>query len=324
VREADLQPIFILGVSSRSGTNYLWDLMLCHEDVAAMREPVKEDFLLHHCGFLLQYTSAVRGWWDPMWGEFTPELMRSFHSHLGEGLISFLKGDAFPAGKYLLAKSPSVKNIQHFFTFFPEAYLVILVRDGRSVVQSCIDTFEWDFDTACRRWAEGVNRIRDFRERTPNHAYLLVAYERLVDEPTDAMSSLLTALGLDLGRYDFEAASVLPVRGSSSFFGPGRDSVHWDPVEKDETFAPKERFAGWPREQQERFQWLAGEQLAYLGYGRAAPTNNSKLGILKQRARDLRWLSAQAARESMFRGRVRVGTATRPLRRRMGLLRDRA
>ena len=144
-----------------------------------------------------------------------------------------------------------------------------------------------------------------------------------MDEPTDAMSSLLTALGLDLARYDFEAASVLPVRGSSSFFGPGRDSVHWDPVEKDETFAPKERFADWPREQQERFQWLAGEQLAYLGYGRAAPTNNSKLGILKQRAQDLRWLSAQAARESMFRGRVRVATATRPLRRRMGLLHDR-
>ena len=37
---------------------------------------------------------------------------------------------------------------ERFFAFFPCARLLILVRDGRSVVQSAVDTFGWDFDTA--------------------------------------------------------------------------------------------------------------------------------------------------------------------------------
>ena len=44
-----------------------------------------------------------------------------------------------------MTKSPSVAHLDRFFAFFPRARLLILVRDGRSVAQSAIDTFGVEF-----------------------------------------------------------------------------------------------------------------------------------------------------------------------------------
>ena len=57
---------------------------------------------------------------------------------LGDGLVSFLWVER---DRRLVAKTASVRNVDRFFTFFLRAHLLILVRDGRSVVQSCMSTF---------------------------------------------------------------------------------------------------------------------------------------------------------------------------------------
>ena len=179
-----------------------------------------------------------------------------------DGLLSFLWGER---DRRLVAKTPSVQHIDRFFAFFPRARLLILVRDRRPVVQSCMSTFGWDFDRAARSWAAAADEIRRFqgKQRPGNERYLLVRYEDLLEDLNGSLSDILRFAGLDQGLFDFEAAADLPVRGSSAYFGPGRASVHWEPVPKGPEFDPGERWRWWSPEMHERFEWIAGRQLEY-------------------------------------------------------------
>jgi hypothetical protein len=238
---------------------------------------------------------------------------------IGEGLVSFLWADRT---RRLLTKSPSVRNLARFFAFYPSARLLILVRDGRSVVQSGMDTFGWDFDRGCRLWSEAADSIRAFQDAESARAdrWRIVRYENLLDETEGELRRIFEFLALDPAAYDFEAARNLPVRGSSSFGRQGRE-VHWELVAKDPSFAPKERWRSWSARQLERFDWLAGDRLRDLGYT-DQPSPTSVTRSMKHVLLDWRWHAARSVRLTIFRTRVRLGTASRPLRRRLGLLRE--
>jgi hypothetical protein len=312
-------PIFIHGILQRSGTNFLWDLLLLHPDCAPARDPIREDLFLEHSDHLIAFVDAVRGAWDPIWGTFGGDLPERFYAAMGQGLVSFLRTDL---DRRLVTKSPSVRHLERFFAFFPSARLLILVRDGRSVVQSAMNTFGWDFDRVCRVWAEAADTIRRFQRAEAARAdrWRLVRYEDLLDDTEGQLRSIFEFLGLDATRYDFEAARSLPVRGSS-WFGQQNTRVHWKPVAKNASFAPKERWRAWSEDRLDRFEWLAGEQLRAFDYT-APPPRSSVTRSIKHILRDWRWNAGSAVRWAVIQARVRVGTASRPLRRRLGFLRD--
>lgn len=312
-------PIFIHGIMPRSGTNFLCDLLLLHPDCARARAPIREDLFLDASDHLIAFAEAARAAWDPDWGEVGPDIVAQLHAGLGSGLVSFLWADR---GRRLLTKSPSVRHLDRFFLFYPRSRLLILVRDGRSVVQSAVSTFGWDFDRACREWAAGADTIRRFQDAEAARAskWRLIRYEDLVDQTEAELRRMLEFLDLDPARYGFEAARTLPVLGSCAF---GRDSgpVHWNPVEKDPSFAPTARWRCWTDAQMARFDWLAGDQLRALGYDAENRTRTAPQSIAHV-VRDCRWRSVRALRWIAFRSRVRLGTVSRPLRRRLRLLRE--
>jgi protein-tyrosine sulfotransferase len=313
--------IFILGMMPRSGTNFLWDLLCLHPDCAPARPPVMEDFFLEESDHLLDYTKAVRRWWDPDWGVFDEALMSELHRSIGDGLIAFLRADR---DRRLVTKTPSVTHLDRFFTFFPAARLVILVRDGRSVVQSAMATFGWPFDQATRTWAQAADQIRRFEveERDHQDRYFIARYEDLLDDAQAALVPVLRFLALDEDSFDFDAAARLPVRGSSFYFGRDHESVHWEPVERAPDFAPKERWRSWTPKMHERFEWLAGEQLRHFGYRGVVPPVDRPAAVIGHTIMDWGWHARSTVRRLAYGARVRLGTASRPLRQRLGLIRD--
>jgi protein-tyrosine sulfotransferase len=312
-------PIFIHGILPRSGTNFLCDLLLLHPDCARAQEPVREDLFLDHSDHLVAFANAARAAWDPSWGTFGADLPDRLYAGIGEGLVSFLWNDR---ERRLVTKSPSVRNLNRFFKFYPWARLLVLVRDGRSVVQSGMDTFGWDFDRGCRAWSAAADEICRFQHAQLARAdrWRIVRYEDLLDDTERQLRAMFEFLELDATQYDFEAALRLPVRGSSAFGRQGR-RVHWELVEKNTSFAPKERWRSWSAGQLERFDWLAGDQLRRFGYAPTRPTT-SVLSSVKHMILDWRWNAARRARWAIYRTRVRAGTASRPLRRRLGLARE--
>lgn len=260
----NLDPIFILSPLPRSGTNFLWDLLRQHPHVAPGRPPIWESYLLKNAGPLIDFAREAQRSWDPVWGpteHLRPELLR----HLGDALVRFMTVEP---GRRTLTKSPSIANLDHFFDLFPRAHLVLLIRDGRDVVQSGMATFGWTLEGAARWWAKEIDAIARFeRDRHPtDYHYRLVRYEDLVEDWPGELERLLKHLDLPLELFDVDAAARLPLRGSSSHRGGEGDPVHWEPMPRPKNFKGVGKWHSWTPATRERFLEIAGRQLELMGY----------------------------------------------------------
>jgi protein-tyrosine sulfotransferase len=311
------RPVFIVGLTPRTGTNYLWDLVCVHPACAPGREPIREDFFLEHAHLLATFVRDVSSKWDPAWGIVSEETLAELHARIGTALLDFL---STAEDRRLVTKNPSVVGIDRVFAFFPTAQLIVLVRDGRAVVESCVRTFGWDVDLAARRWAAAASIAMRFLDgrATDDPAVRLVRYEDLVADPRSQMAKLLSFLDLDVAEYDFSAAERLPVRGSSVFLG-GQAEVHWDPVERTADFDPLRRWADWSAEQHRRFAWLAGRQQVALGYPLDDSVPATAAARARQRLASARWGTRRGVDLTVYRLRGWLGPLTRPLRKRVGL-----
>ena len=259
---SSMRPIFLLGIMQRCGTNFLNRLLLLHPDLES--HPISEDYLIAKSHNLFQYVEQVSRHWNPSWdpdNAFRGTLIQ----HLGKSILSFLQSN-ISENKRLITKTPSVSNLGRFFDLLPRVDLVILIRDGRDVVESGIRSFGWRFEGAIQKYARRANEIQSFIQSSLNDdsRYLLVKYEDLVLETERTMKKILAFLSLDDSCYDLKAIESMPVLGSSTFQRKG--VVDWKPVEKTSGFNPIGRWFRWSLYQKKRFYWIAGESMVFFNY----------------------------------------------------------
>jgi len=270
------QPIVILGIQPRSGTNYLSDLICLHPDCSPPIG-VPEDHLLAGAGHLAAYDQAQQNVWRNRFRLDVTETLPDLLPLLGAGLLGGL-GAHCPSPR-LVTKTPSVENLHLVPRLFACAHLVLLVRDGRAVVESRIrswpndDDMEAQYDQHTRAWATAADTILDFRGTVSplSYPYLVVRFEDLVKRTESTMGMVLDFAGLAQADYDFNAAAALPVRGSSTYGRPGwgkaaPGEVHWHPVPRTDTFDPVGRAADWSEARHRRFNAQAASQLEAFGY----------------------------------------------------------
>jgi hypothetical protein len=285
-RQAVAPTIFILGITMRSGTHYLSDLLRQHPD-CTVREPIVEDCLLYLAHPLAQYVESVNAYWKQAWN-IGPEDAALFYKSLGDGIQAFLNANA--QGKRVVTKTPTVENLDLFFKLFPDSPLLILVRDGRAVVESAGNTFEMSHEFTTRIWRDNARIILRFLRENQSlmgSKILLIRYEELFQNVRREMRKVLEFVGLSAESYDFDAAANLPVRGSSAFRG-GQDKVHWTPVKRSADFNPLERYKDWSAAQHRRFNWLAGAELKELGY-ELYPVAAGAVGRFWDKVLDAKW-----------------------------------
>ena len=292
------QPIFILGLLPRSGTNHLWDLLGLHPDTELMR-PVYEDHLVRWTPHLAYYVEDVSRRWSPEWevsGDEADELLRS----LGDGVAAWISGDS---DRRVVTKMPSVQNAQLFFDVFRSSPLVVVVRDGRSLAESGARTFGWTYERAFRSYAGSAQVLLDLQATAPSDRLHVVRFEDLVEHPEDTVRRVCEHCALDPDAFPYERIAELPVRGSSALAGGG-GNVHWARTDKPEGFAPVERWHSWSPHLHRRFAQLAGEQQRALGYDLldqpGSDTVAERLGDLRDGLLDSTW---RDVRERL--GRVR-------------------
>jgi len=273
-------PIFILGIVQRSGTNYLNNLLLKHPDV---RSPgiVWEDFYLAPADYLNAYAASLELRWNNNW---TMQLQAALGPgavlrHLGDGLIRLMESQyrhcvetgkqAPPSGEpiSLVTATPNTRNLDQFFKLFPDTAPLLIVRDGRAVVESGVRSFNWDYEEAMRMWVDSGQRILDFCNQ-PEHVgrYLLTRYETLYLDTRNEMRRILDFLKLDCGRFDFDACNTLGVMGSSELKQAEGASLHWKYVEKPKDFNPLARASNWSEPLRQRYLYLADQTMVALGY----------------------------------------------------------
>jgi hypothetical protein len=292
--------VFILGIRPRSGTNFLWDLLRLHPQLSAPRAPVNEDFLVKHSDQLARFAADVRRHWKK-WDR-SDDIPNEILSSLGRGLLDFMQEKP---GARLITKTPTVVNLKNFHALFPQSQLILLVRDGRAVVDSGMRSFGWDLDTGAHRWKAAADEIRRFEE-SQVHPYHLVRYEELLHDLEGTIKETLGFLDLDIPAYDFEAATALPVRGSSTFHRRSGHKVSWRPVAKTANFDPAARWKQWDEGMLRRFDYIAGDRLEYFGY---EPTSYPlpPRTLLWQKALDARWYLMRGVRATRKRTNKRFG-----------------
>jgi len=285
-------PIFILGMRPRTGTHFLANLLCQHPD--CVKSPIAEDSFLLNANLLARYVTRTNAQWTTVNGTPLPGYDEILRRCIGDGLLSFLRQiqlrrqeeRASKFGKQivvsdvqrrLVTKTPHFDNLELFSQFLPRADLLLLVRDGRAVVESNVRSFASDPEDEMRAWAAAADQLAQFEAETREGAprYLIVRFEDLHSRTEAEMRRILIFLGLSTEDYNFEAALNLPVVGSSTFKRPP-GKVSWLPVRKTPDFDPLARASEWTRATHERFQSLAGKQLVRLGYSQTLENNRAE------------------------------------------------
>ncbi len=268
--------VFILGISARSGTNYLFDLLSLHPGCLAA-PIIFEDYVFFHADLLRAYARETISHWrskTPREGYARIASENNLCLCLGEGIRAYLLSQLSPqerdalGERMFVTKTPGVVGLSEVFRFFPDARVILVIRDGRSVVESSRHLLQKGFDCLATGWNWAAGEVlrfqRDYQGRADQ--FRIVRYEDIFRDVEGEMRKIFQFLGLDAECYDYGRARTLPIRGSSFALGDGKTEIHWVRVPRPADFDPIERWSGWSRAEHERFKWFAGRHQLALGY----------------------------------------------------------
>jgi len=214
---------------------------------------------MENAHLLLEYAEKTCIRWKGLTWVEKPEVWRdTLIRHLTGSILDLLTAQ-IANGKRILVKTTAAKNINTIFKLFPEAKVVILVRDGRDEVDSAMQLSPHEaYRLWIEQWAEGARSVRNFMQASAGlrgKSWDLVWYEELVEEPGAMVSSLLRFLQMDADTFDWGRIQYTP-----------RARHQWDKDQgaRNETQKCAWRKWGWYRKRV--FKRIAGEELIKFGY----------------------------------------------------------
>jgi len=264
IRGMERGPALIIhGVMPRSGTVYVGELLRLHPDLHAYPKQLWETPFL-------QLTENIFGVQNKFFLGHRHNVgklgERDFLPLFASSFISYLHL-LVPGDKRMLLKVPNVKYLSHFFTAFPYEHLLVLVRDGRDVVQSTINTWpQLRFSFVCQRWNRSAKMVLACHEHFSrmSEGYWLARFENAVHDPETFVKKACKSFCLDESRYPFENIETISIHGSSSLRHQGE--VNWEPVTKPKAFNPTGHWQEWSTGKKRTFKRIAGKTLIDLGY----------------------------------------------------------
>ncbi len=257
--------IIIHGVMPRSGTVYTGEVLRLHPHLHAYPNEMWEVPFLELTGDIQRvqrhFLAAYKQNTDRMGSH-------DFLPLFGASLMAYLHSFV-PAGKRLLLKVPDAQFLDRFFAVFPGESLLLLMRDGRDVVNSTIKSWPGrNFAEVCALWDKSARAMINFEKRHTGEAgrVMSVKYEDVVGDPEIFALRACDAFGLDRSAFPVEKIKDLPVRGSSKVVAQNAGQTSWNPVEKPGNFNPVGRWKDWSPTQKRAFKRIAGQALLEAGY----------------------------------------------------------
>jgi protein-tyrosine sulfotransferase len=263
IRGGDRRPAIVIhGLLPRCGTVYVGELLRLHPELHAYPNEIWEFPFLLHTPRVLRLEEEFL-WTYEQNREKIGE--QDFLPLFGSALIGYLY-QGVPPGRRMLLKVPSVQHLDYFYQAFPHEQLLVLVRDGRDVVQSTLKTWpQLRFWMVCLRWRRAARMALACDERfRGREGYWLGRFEDAVQEPEAFVREVCQRFRLDETRFPYERIASIPVHGSSTTQVGGK--VTWSPVARGGGFRPVGRWMTWSRYHKWLFKCIAGRELVQLGY----------------------------------------------------------
>jgi hypothetical protein len=239
-------PVFIIG-SSRSGTSALPLALARHSAFATYQET--------NLGVGIFGGDALRGLYEGWSMQLQPGVIgngfEEFSAWVGVGLNAMMT--AAVGGRRWVEQSPSNTAVAtRLATAFPGALFIHIVRDGRKVVHSMINSgfpqrYAHDFEFACRQWRNNVWGAMHFCEGQPDLC-LTVVNEQLARDPAGEFARILAFLGAD------------QESGPADWFGANRvNSSFRNPDDR-----PADPWSTWDESRREVFRSVCGGMMSLL------------------------------------------------------------
>jgi hypothetical protein len=249
--------VFIIG-SPRSGTSAVAWAIAQHADFWTSGET---DFLYHLFGQARLESAwvASRDGWLGRHGVDRSEFMAS----VGLGMNAMLSKRS--GGRRWVDQSPTYTAMLDVIpALFPDALFIHIMRDGRNVVESMINSgfaTPWaaDFAEACKTWAWFVDQAVAFGVREPER-YLAVPYEFLTESPRECFAGVLEFLDAEYSEGPAEFIATKRINSSFQPDGP-RDNTY---------LAPVRPWDEWSKQQRKVFVELAGSSFVKNRFGTEA------------------------------------------------------
>lgn len=260
---------FVFGVMPRSGTNYLERLLLSHPDTCSAPDDLRELPAFPAADDLeAGFTAALTRFYDPNASVFAPYEWLAYA--LG-GYLNTATAKCDSAAKLMLVKDPHVRRITLFDAVLPREKVMIVLRDGRYLVDSTLRTWPLKFmgrtfEDICLEWEAATRATLDYAEQAPKDRVRLVRYEDLVGDNLGEMTAICDWLGLDPAKLDGDALTSAPVLGSSTHSRSESGEVGWTPVAKTASFDPTGRALEWSDRQTACFERVCGATQKRAGY----------------------------------------------------------
>jgi hypothetical protein len=188
-----------------------------------------------------------------------------FAAHLGVGVDSLYRSRS--QGKIWIDHTPMYAEFatDTLAVMFPDARFLHLVRDGRSVVSSMLNSGfkSWwarNFFLACATWVVFARRGLALEEAYPERT-LRVRHEDIVNDPSRVVAEVLDFIGLP---DDERPAKFLEINRVNSSFD-NDDGKKIQDV-KDTRALKLRRWSSWGRMRILIFRWIAGRTMRTLGY----------------------------------------------------------
>ena len=310
---------FIVGCG-RSGTTLLRAILDAHSELAIAHESRFITWMLDHRArygkggldadrFLDDLTRNPRvpsrfPDWGVDVGTVRAELTAATPTTLPEAIRVVYRCYAQARGKHRAGdKTPRyVQHVGQLGAEFPEARFVHIIRDGRDVALALgdVDFGAADPVEAAFIWKRKVSKARREGKALGAARYEEVRYEDLVDDPGPVVQGICRFLGLR-----FEPTMLeFHRRVADQFAGFGRQ-VHHQSLDRPVTKGLRDWRTQLPADSLARYEAVAGDLLAELGYETSRQPSDGWLESLGLRARFVRGrlVAHQRARARARRGR---------------------
>lgn len=263
--------LFLYGVSPRCGTNHLNHMISLHPDVTFPRY-LQEDEFASEMSTLVDMADRLDLRWrfnlERQERDATVPTGSDVCEALGKAMTDlYIKQPTYHTNRsFLLLKSPKPFGIEHIHRFFPDACPIVLIRDGKSVVESSLRSFGESFEYNVDVFNQYAHALRSAVDYWKYHGlkFLCVRYEALVNDRNTTIRQALEACGLDSSKYDFAHHEDDKVMGSCETRKDNR--WVWQISEKHENFNPLERSSHWSCGQILHYKEVCGWYDRYFGY----------------------------------------------------------
>lgn len=258
----------ILGVMPRSGTNYAESLLLTHPNIAGAPDDLRELPLLSAADRMGGFQDRLADFYEPNDKVF---VHHEWLAYAAAGYVNRLRNSAGGNVRAITLKDPHMRNVWLFDVIFPTEKALLVLRDGRHVVDSTIRTWPLKFagrtfEDVCLEWAAATTAALDYAERAPADRVRLVRYEALAEDTAATITPLMEWLGADPAAVPHVELENRPILGSSTHSKSADGTVGWTPVVADEDFNPSRREVDWDDKQCEIFARICGPVQARAGY----------------------------------------------------------